>query len=151
MSGPNASVGRSLLRAAQIAFFELANKSLVLLPRDTKGTPEGAREAALSALEVGATLLLGPVYSSSVLSVAPIAASASVNMIAFSNDRAAVRKGGFILGFLPKDRIERVVSFAASKGFRKFAALIPRGRFGDRVALDFDVYFSVLSNLRNYH
>lgn len=137
LSGSNASVGQSLLRAAQIAFFEVPNHNLVLLPRDTKGTPKGAREAALSALEAGATLLLGPVYSSSVLSVAPIAASASVNMIAFSNDRAAVRKGGFILGFLPKDRIERVVSFAASKGFRKFAALIPRGRFGDRVALDF--------------
>ena len=56
---------------------------MVLLPRDTKGTPKGAREAALSALEAGATLLLGPVYSSSVLSVAPIAASVSVNMIAF--------------------------------------------------------------------
>ena len=138
LSGPNASVGRSLLRAAQIAFFEVANKNLVLLPRDSKGTPKGAREAALSAIEGGATLLLGPVYSSSVLSVAPIAATASVNMIAFSNDRASVKKGGFILGFLPKDRIQRVVSFAASKGFRKFAALIPRGRFGDRVALDFD-------------
>ena len=32
---------------------------------------------------------------------------------------------------------DKLVSFAASKGFRKFAALIPRGRFGDRVALDF--------------
>jgi ABC-type branched-subunit amino acid transport system substrate-binding protein len=101
------------------------------VPRDTGGTPEGARAAAASAIENGAKLLLGPVFASSALAAAPVARAAGVNMIAFTNSRDAAGDGAFVIGFLPGERIERVISYAASQGASRFAALLPEGRYGD--------------------
>lgn len=132
LSGPRASLGRSLLDAAQLALFEVADKNFVLLPRDTAGTPEGARKAAESALESGAKLLLGPVFAASAIEATPAAQATGVNMIAFTNNRAAAGSGTFVLGFLPAQRIHRIISYAASKGAQRFTALLPEGAYGDR-------------------
>jgi branched-chain amino acid transport system substrate-binding protein len=137
LSGRHARLGKSLLRAAQLAMFEVADENLVLLPQDTKGTPEGAVEAAQRAIEMGAQLLIGPVFGTSARAVAPQASKAAVNLIAFTNDRTAAAKGTFVFGFLPEDRVRRVVSYAVSQGLKRFAAFIPNGSFGDRIAADY--------------
>ncbi|MGB0575261.1 MAG: penicillin-binding protein activator [Alphaproteobacteria bacterium] len=137
MSGRHAGLGKSLLRAAQLAMFEVADENFVLLPQDTRGTPEGAVEAAQRAIEMGAQLLIGPVFGRSARAVTPLASQAAINLIAFTNDRAAAARGTFVFGFLPEDRVHRVVSFAATQGIQRFAALIPNGPFGDRIAADY--------------
>ena len=138
LSGPHAALGRSLLEAAQLALFEVANEDFVLMPRDTRGTPEGARAAATATLQEGARLVLGPVFAASAVEVAPLAQQAGVNMIAFTNNSAAASEGAFVLGFLPGQRVARVVSYAASRGATRFAALIPGGPYGEQVAASFD-------------
>lgn len=137
LSGRSAALGRSLLDAAQLALFEVAGEKFELLPRDTMGTPEGARAAAESVLDSGARLLLGPVFAASARETAPVAQLRGVTQIAFTNDRTAAGDGAFVIGFLPGQRIRRVVSYAASKGVRRFAALIPQGYFGDLVGADY--------------
>ena len=137
LSGPSAALGRSLLDAAQLATFEVADKDFVLVPRDTAGTPEGARAAAASAIESGVKLMLGPVFAASAREVAPLARDAGINMIAFTNNRAAAGDGAFVLGFLPSQRIERVISFAASRDVSRFAALLPEGPYGDSASVAF--------------
>ena len=133
LSGPSAELGEALFEAAQLALFDVANENLVLLPRDTQGTPEGAARAAASALADGAALLLGPLFSGSVAAVAPHARAAGVNVIAFSSDRAVARPGVFLMGFLPAQQVERVVSFAASQGVRRITALAPSSAYGQTV------------------
>jgi ABC-type branched-subunit amino acid transport system substrate-binding protein len=137
LSGRHAGLGKSLLRAAQLAMFEVADDNFVLLPQDTKGTPDGAVAAAQRAIEMGAQLLVGPVFGRSARAVTPLALKAAVNLISFTNDRGAAAKGAFIFGFLPEDRVRRVVSYAVSQGVQRFAALIPNGSFGDRIAADY--------------
>ena len=117
--------------------FEVADDNFVLLPQDTKGTAEGAVDAAQRAIEMGAQLLVGPVFGKSARAVAPLASKAAVNLIAFTNDRTAAAEGAFVFGFLPEDRVRRVVTYAASQGVKRYAALIPNGPFGDRIAADY--------------
>ena len=131
LSGRSAALGRSLLDAAQLAVFELVDKNFVLLPRDTAGTQDGAHAAAASAIENGAKFLIGPVFAASALAAAPLARDAGINMVAFSNNRVAAGDGAFVMGFLPSQRIERVISFAATRGATRFAALLPEGPYGD--------------------
>ena len=66
LSGTEQSLGQALLDAALIALFEIGDTRLTLLPRDTQGTPEGARAAATAVLREGVQLMLGPVFSASV-------------------------------------------------------------------------------------
>lgn len=133
MSGPDAEIGRALLNAAQLALFDLDSDRLVLLPRDTLGTVDGAIAAADSVLFEGAGLILGPFFSASVAAVAPRALAAGVDVVAFSTDRNVARPGVYIMGFLPSDQVRRVVNFATSRGLRRFAAMAPDTEYGRRV------------------
>lgn len=133
LSGPRREVGRSLLDAAMLAINDVAGDNFVLLPFDTRGTEQGAKQAMQDALDNKVHLVIGPLFSSSVAAAAPEAISAGVNVIAFSNNRLVAQPGVFLSGLLPEAQIDRVVRFAATRGIRRIAALLPYGAFGDRV------------------
>jgi len=132
LSGPHAALGNAMLHGAEMALFDLAEENFSLLPFDTSGTPTGARRAAKQALSEGVELILGPLYSASVAAVAPQARKKGVPVVAFSTDRSVAGNGVFLMGFLPRDGIERVVAFARSRGLLRFAALVPDTPYGRR-------------------
>ncbi len=133
LSGANAELGESLLSAAELALFDIGSARLEVLPRDTRGSPEGAIEAAAAAIGAGAELILGPLFSSSVSAAAPIARANGVPMIAFSNDRAVAGDGVYLLGFLPDQQVRRVIAYARGQGIERFAALVPDSAYGRMV------------------
>ena len=133
LSGPHAGLGQSLLNAAQLALFSLAGDAFTLAPVDTKGTAEGAAIAARNAIDDGARLILGPVFSASVASAAPIARARNIQVVSFSNDRAVAGNGVYVMGFAPETQIKRVMVFAKARGVKRVAAIAPEGPYGDRV------------------
>jgi branched-chain amino acid transport system substrate-binding protein len=130
LSGPNAGLGKAILDAAQMALFETGNDQLTLLPRDTKGTPAGASEAAHSALDAGVKLILGPLLAPEVEAVKPLARDAQVNVIAFSTVTELAGDGTYLMGFLPRQEVVRVVGYARQRGIARFAALAPNTPYG---------------------
>jgi branched-chain amino acid transport system substrate-binding protein len=134
LSGPSASLGKSLLNAAQLALFEMSGAGFSLLPIDTKGTPEGAAAAARQALDHGAQVILGPLFSAEVRAVTPLALGSGVNVIAFSSDRSVSQPGVYLLGFLPRPQVERVVAHARAQGIERFAILAPNTDYGRAMA-----------------
>ena len=78
LSGPAEAIGRDMLDAAQMALFDVGDNKLVLLPRDTAGTPAGARLAAQEVIREGAEVILGPLLAADVAAVSPIAAQANI-------------------------------------------------------------------------
>ncbi|MEZ5814176.1 MAG: penicillin-binding protein activator [Alphaproteobacteria bacterium] len=130
LSGQNKKLGDAMLKAAQIALFDIGHANFELIPRDTKGTAEGARNAAQSAIDNGAQLILGPVFASSVRAAKPIAAKARINMIAFSTDWTLAGGNTYIMGFLPFDQVERVTQFAAARGIARVGLLTPETNYG---------------------
>ncbi|MFP6741516.1 MAG: penicillin-binding protein activator [Alphaproteobacteria bacterium] len=131
LSGPSAELGQALFDAAQLALFDVGNQDVVLLPLDTGGTPEGAAEAAAQALAEGVRLMIGPLFSASVAAMTPLAQAAGVNVIAFSSDRGVARPGVYLMGFLPAQQVDRVVSFAAGRGLNWFTVLAPSSIYGE--------------------
>lgn len=132
LSGDAAGIGADMLDAAQLALFDVGDDDLVLLPRDTSSTPEGAVVAARDALDNGAQLLIGPLFSSSTQAVAPIAAERNVRVLSLSNDAAAAGKGAYIMGFRPEEQVQRVVDYAHQRGLPRVAALAPDDAYGTR-------------------
>ncbi len=133
MTGPGAALGADLLDAAQLALFDVGATDLELLPRDTGDDPAKADQAARSALAAGAELLLGPLYGRSASAIAPLAGSAGVSVVSFSNDAAVARPGVYVLGFRPEEQIRRVVRQAAAAGRTRFAAIAPTDAYGNLV------------------
>jgi len=130
LTGRDAGLGASMLRAAQLALFDIASDSLILMPYDTGGSPIRARTVAEKAVRDGARLILGPLFSESVRAAAPVARAAGINLIPFSNNREVAQNGTFIMGLLPSDQIRRVISYAGSRGHLRFAALVPNSAYG---------------------
>jgi hypothetical protein len=131
-SGPSV-VGTSLRNAAELAWAEAGNNDITLLVKDDRSTPDGARAAAQEALSEGAELIIGPLFASSVREVGPVARGARRPVIAFSTDTSTAGPELFLLSFLIESYVDRIIDFAASKGEKSIAALIPENDYG-RVA-----------------
>ncbi len=131
-SGPSI-VGTSLRNAAELAYLEAGGNDVTLLVKDDHSDPEGARAAAQAAISEGAELVIGPLFASSVREVGKVARAANKPVIAFSTDTSTAGQGLFLLSFLIENYVDRIVDFAASKGKKSIAALIPENDYG-RVA-----------------
>ncbi|MGI9423037.1 MAG: penicillin-binding protein activator [Hyphomicrobiaceae bacterium] len=131
--GQHAVIAKGMKQAAELALFENNNPGFNLIVKDTKGTSEGAAAAATSAAASGAELILGPLFANSVTSVSRVARQARIPVVAFSNDQRVAGSGTYLLSFQVSEEVERVVGFAASRGRRQFAALIPDTAYGNIV------------------
>ena len=115
-SGNTPSVAKALKQAAELALFDFDNPNVSLVPKDTKGTPDGARAAAESAIQDGAELIIGPLFAGEVSAAAPVARQAGIPMIAFSSDQKVAGNGVYLLSFLAGRDVPRIVSFAHVAG-----------------------------------
>jgi branched-chain amino acid transport system substrate-binding protein len=129
-SGSTPAVAKALKQAAELALFDFDNPNVSLVPKDTKGTPDGARLAAESAIKDSAELIIGPLFAQEVAGAAPVARQAGIPMIAFSSDEKVAGNGVYLLSFQAGRDVPRIVSFAISRGKRNFAQLIPQSPYG---------------------
>lgn len=134
LSGPNAGVGQSLANATQLALLDTRNEQIRITTYDTNS---GAVAAAQHAIADGNQLILGPLLAADVRAVMPVARSAGVPVISFSNDAGVAGNGAYLMGNLPTQSITRVVDYAQSQGVTTFAGLVPNGLYGERASTAF--------------
>ena len=130
LTGANAPLGQAMLKAAQMAVFDLSGKNFALLPRDTGDTPTGAAQAAREALNAGARLIIGPLFAPQIPEVKAAAMGAHVPMLALSTDTSLAAPDVYVLGLAPVPQVERVIRYAAAHGVKRFAALVPDNAYG---------------------
>lgn len=128
--GPSA-VGMSLRNAAELAVSESGQNAITVLVKDDQSSPEGARAAAEAAVAEGAEVIIGPLYAGNVREVGRVARAANRPVIAFSTDTSTASRGVYLLSFLVEGYVDRVVQFAASRGKKSFAALVPESEYGN--------------------
>lgn len=133
LSGPNAALGQALMQATEMALFETGDDKTALVVRDTEALA-GPAAAAQSAIDQGANILLGPVFAAHAKLVGPVAASAHVPVVAFTNDRSVAGGGLYVMGMLPQIQVDREIAYASSQGFKRIAALLPDTPYGHTVA-----------------
>lgn len=92
-----------------------------------------AREATKQAIAEGASVIIGPLLASSVQATGSLARTANRPVIAFSTDIGVAGRGVYLLSFLPQSDVDRILSFAAAKGKKTIAALIPESTYGNAV------------------
>ena len=131
LSGANAGVGKSLANATQLALLDSRAEKVRITNYDTA---IGAGAAARRAIAEGAQLILGPLLAEDVRAIAPIARAAHVPVLSFSNDASVAGDGVYLIGYAPSQSIERVVSYARSRGVTNFGGLIPNSLYGTRAS-----------------
>ncbi len=133
LSGKNASLGQSMLKAAQLALYDVGSHNFELITADTGSTAQGAASAAQRAIADGANLILGPIFAEDVRAAKPVAGPANVPMVAFTTDWTLADGNTYIFGFLPTLQAERVVSYAQSRGLSRLAVVAPNTEYADLI------------------
>ena len=128
LSGGLSEVGQAMLQAAQLAFATPGAPELDV--KDTGGSPQGAAAAAHAAVAERAGIILGPLTAGETAAVAPIARSAGIAVLAFTNDPAVAQPGVWTLGITPVQQVRRLVAAAQAQGRTQFAALLPSNALG---------------------
>lgn len=143
LTGKHADLGQSMLKAAQMALFDVGSASYELIPMDTRSSTAGAVNAAQQAVRSKADLVLGPIFSDDVRAVKPALNGANIPMIAFTTDWTLAGNGTYIMGFLPFAQVARVTQYVEEQAVKNGTAPARFAAFGPRTEYC-DVVFSTL-------
>lgn len=133
LSGKNADLGQSMLKAAQMALFDVGSANFEMVPKDTKSTPDGASMAAQEAANSGAAMFLGPIFAEDVRAVKPVSSARNIPMLAFTTDWTLGGGDTYIMGFLPFAQVARVAQYAKTHGGDRVAVFAPTTPYCDAV------------------
>ncbi|HLL26334.1 MAG TPA: penicillin-binding protein activator [Xanthobacteraceae bacterium] len=130
-AGGNAgAAAQSMKNAAELALAEFSGPNVQLIVKDDGGTSQGAQAAARAAIQEGAEIVLGPLFSGSVAAAGQVTKARGIPMIAFSTDTNVAAPGVYLLSFLPESDVERIVRYAVANGKRSLVALLPDNAYG---------------------
>lgn len=130
MSGRHANIGQAMFNAAQQALFSNPNSRIELLIGNTQGHPEGASLAAQNVVNKGASIIVGPLFSSSTTAASRIAAPKGIPIISFSNDKSVQNRMTYTMGIEPGTQIRRIMQLARDRGYKRTAVVIPDNEYG---------------------
>jgi branched-chain amino acid transport system substrate-binding protein len=133
LTGKKSALGQSMLKAAQMALFDIGSADFELMPRDTKSTKEGAVEAAKAAIENGDKLILGPVFAEDLKEIKAVVGDAGIPIISFTTDWTLAGDNTYIMGFLPFTQVARVARYAQEHGKNSVAVYAPQTEYCDVV------------------
>lgn len=146
LSGKNASVGRGLLDAAQMALHNNKIQGVTLYPIDSQ-----SRSSVNSIKDKGINVVVGPLFSDDTMMVYNMLRSHNVPVFSFSNDSSfAGKEGLYLLGISIVDQINSVLSFAQSHGYNRVFSVTPQNRYGDMVKLAVRNYGNGMQLVSNY-
>ena len=136
LSGKHKQLGESLLNSATLSLFDNDKKDdIELVVFDSKGTPFGAKDAMKEIVKQDIKIVIGPVFSSSVESVAEMVANNDIIALSFSNNMELINnKGIFLMGFFPEQQIEKTVNFAMSQGKNSFSVIASNNQYGLKIS-----------------
>ncbi len=133
LTGDFAPIGQQLVNATAIALFEDQQTPVELLPFDTRGTPEGAAEAANSALRQRADMVIGPLFGKHVPVVRQTLAGSNVAILTFTNDTTMAGGNVFVLGISVADQMHRMMGQLARDGRNRVLLLGPDTAYTEHV------------------
>ena len=130
-NGNPSVVGVSLRNAVDLAVSETGANDITVLVKDDMSTPDGARAATQAAIGEGAELIIGPLFANGVREAGRVARAAGRPVIAFSTDSSVASRGVYLLSFLVESYVDRIIEFAAQRGKKSVAALVPENDYGN--------------------
>ena len=133
LTGPKSALWQSMLKAAQMALFDIGSANFELVPRDTKSTKEGSIAAAQAAINAHSALILGPVFADDLKAIQPIVSPTHTPIVAFTTDWTLAGNNTYIMGFLPFTQVMRVAKYAQDHGYTKLAVFAPQTEYSDVV------------------
>ena len=146
LTGKNAALGKSFQDAAQMAVNDLSADNFELIPKDTNLLPGSAARAAI---DEGAQLIIGPIFSDATAEV-KTAVNGKVPVITLSNDTTLGGNNTYVFGFNPTQQVLRALQYAKTRNIQTIAILAPISVYGDIAIAAANASGIKISNIERY-
>ncbi len=126
-------LAQSLENAANLAVGDLKNVKIDLRVYDTAGSAVIAAQAAQTAADEGAKIIIGPLFAEAANAAGLAIAEEGINVLSFSNNASIAGGNVFVLGQTFDNTAKRLIDFAAAQGKRNAIIVHPaniEGEFG---------------------
>lgn len=131
-SGPYAALGADIANGAELALFQLKLPLLNLIYIDT-GAGDKARDAVAIARDADLDLIIGPLFSDSIEIVQPLLSELAIPALTLTNNRDMALPNSWVLGYIPEQQIDLLLSQSIEAGNSKIAILASDDLFGQRI------------------
>ncbi len=121
--GSDAFLAKNFENAARLAIADLNGPKVELRVYNTGGSPALAADAARTAVNDGAQIILGPLFAESANAVGVAVAGDNVNVLAFSNNPTIAGGNVFVLGSTFDNTADRLVRYASRQGISRYVVL----------------------------
>lgn len=120
----------SLIKAAKMAVNDIEGAQIDLRVYATAGVPEQAANVAVTAVKDGAKIIVGPLFAEAANAVGVAVSGRNVNVLSFSNNTEIAGGNVFVLGNSFQNVANRIVGYAARKGFRNVGVVASQNTVG---------------------
>ncbi len=124
-------VSQNLENAARLAANDLSGVEIDITVYPTARNPSQAAQAAVRAVEQGAEVILGPLFSETAQAVTSALSASDVPVLTFSNNVAIASENTFLLGHTFQNAAEILTRYAVGQGQREIYLLHARNPSGE--------------------
>ena len=129
------ALATSLVNAAKLAASDIKGAEIDLKVYATGGSASQASVVAKQAVDDGAKILIGPLFSQAANAAGVAVSDRNVNVLSLSNNTQIAGGNVFVLGSTFENKANRLVRYAVGKGKRNVAAVATNNAAGS-VALE---------------
>ncbi|SMY06028.1 penicillin-binding protein activator [Flavimaricola marinus] len=117
----NEFLAQNLENAARLAISDLNGVAIDLRVYSTGANPTQAANAAATAVNEGAKIILGPLFADSANAAGVAVAASGVNVLAFSNNTTIAGGNVFVLGPTFGNTADRLIRYGVRNGLNTYA------------------------------
>jgi len=122
LSGKNAEIGQSIIRATQLAINKINNSSIEIIPRDTKSSSKTTLRAAKELSQLGVKIIIGPVFNNSLEYLDELK---DITFLSLTNKIINNPKNIISAGINASSQLKTIQKFIESNEIKKTIFLIP--------------------------
>ena len=145
LSGEFYQIGKSLLDSAQLALEKTNNKNLEFYIVDT-GKEDQLFKNLSYLISNDIDLILGPVFTNTVLKVKEYLNDESIPIITFSNNSEVSDRNVYVFGLTIEDELRSIYEYSIDREIDKFAVIVPDNKYGKKIKNEVIKFHNVNSN-----
>tara|TARA_B110000263_G_scaffold63770_1_gene54948 strand:- start:761 stop:1912 length:1152 start_codon:yes stop_codon:yes gene_type:complete len=130
LSGKNAEIGQSIIRATQLAINKINNFSIEILPKDTKSSPEATLRSAKELDQLGVKLIIGPVFNDSLVYLDELK---DITFLSLTNKIIDNPKNIISAGINASSQLKTIKKFIELNEIKKTIFLTPDVNYKDEI------------------
>jgi len=130
LSGKNAEIGQSIVRATLLAINKINNFSIEILPKDTKSNPEATLRSAKELDQLGVKLIIGPVFNDSLVYLDELK---DITFLSLTNKIIDNPKNIISAGINASSQLKTIKKFIELNEIKKTIFLTPDVNYKDEI------------------